>query len=300
MKSVSLLSKILHPNIIERLCIYAQLMRIDRPIGTLLLLWPTWWAIWLASNGSPKFTVFAAFSIGTFLMRSVGCVINDWADRDIDTQVTRTRNRPAALGLVSKKEVKRLILFLCVLAAICLIPFNVNTWFMSIPALFLAFSYPFTKRFLPIPQFYLGLAFSFGIPMVFTAIHNEVPAVGWWLFAANVFWTFAYDTIYAIADKPEDQFIRGIQTSALTFGRFDAEVAMISYGIADLLMMQVGLSINAVWLFWIMLILTVYYQWNFYLRLQTRQPQICFQIFLENNKIGLLWFLGILMHFAYL
>lgn len=300
MKSVSLLSKILHPNVIERLSIYARLMRIDRPIGTLLLLWPTWWAIWLASDGSPQFTVFAAFSIGTFLMRSVGCVINDWADRKIDTQVARTRERPAALGLVSKQEVFRLILFLCALAAMCLIPFNAHTWFMSIPALFLAFSYPLTKRFLPVPQFYLGLAFSFGIPMVFTAVHNEVPAVGWWLFAANIFWTFAYDTIYAMADKPEDQFIKGIRTSALTFGRFDAEAAMISYGIADLLMMQVGLSINAVWLFWLMLIITVYYQWNFYLRLQTRQPQICSQIFLENNKIGLLWFLGILMHFAYL
>lgn len=298
MKAKSLFSMAAAPHIRERLAVYLQLMRADRPIGTLLLLWPTLWAVWIASDGRPDFTVLAAFCTGTFLMRSAGCVVNDWADREFDKRVTRTQNRPAALGRVSKKEVLRLTLVLCALAALCLLPFSLNTWLLAVPALFLAFTYPYTKRFFPVPQLYLGLAFSFGIPMVFMAVLDEVPAIGWWLFGANVFWTLAYDTIYAMADKPEDVHI-GIQSSALTFGRFDAEMAVACYCVSDLLMMQVGMMMGAVWLYWLMLAAVVYRQWRFYLRIQKREPQACFETFLDNNKIGLLWFVGILMHFAY-
>lgn len=298
-KTPSFLTKLLHPHIIARLAIYAKLMRINRPIGTMLLLWPTLWAIWISANGRPNFTVLAAFTFGTFLMRSAGCVVNDWTDKHIDKHVTRTADRPAALGLVSKKEIIWLTIVLCGLAAMCLIPFNSDTWLLAIPALFLAFTYPYTKRFFPIPQLYLGLAFSFGIPMVFMAVLEEVPVVAWWLFAANVAWTLAYDTIYAMADKPDDIHIN-IKTSAITFGRFDAEAAMISYAVFDVLMMQVGMLIGAVWPFWMMLILIIYAQWRFYIQIQKREPQSCFDTFIANNKIGLFWFVGILMHFAYI
>ncbi|RRD91188.1 4-hydroxybenzoate octaprenyltransferase [Conchiformibius steedae] len=299
MKALSVFSKLLHPNMLARFAVYARLMRLDRPIGTLLLLWPTLWAVWLASDGRPDFTVLAAFAAGTFLMRSAGCVVNDWADRDIDGHVARTASRPAAQGLVSKSEVVKLTLVLCGLAALCLIPFDFKTWLLAVPALFLAFTYPYTKRFFPVPQLYLGLAFSFGIPMVFMATLGEIPALAWWLFAANVFWTLAYDTIYAIADKADDLKL-SVQTSAITLGRFDAEGAMLCYAIFDLLMMQVGLMINAVWLYWLMLVAVVCWQWRFYLNIQTREPQACFDTFLQNNKIGLLWFLGIVMHYAYI
>ena len=188
----------------DRLDVYIRLMRADKPIGTLLLLWPTYWALWLASDGIPDLAVLVAFTIGTFLMRSAGCVINDFADRDFDGAVERTKNRPFAQGRVKKKEALLLTAFLCLLAALCLIPLNHLTWLMSLPALFLALTYPFTKRFFPIPQLYLGLAFSFGIPMAFAAVVGNVPFEAWILFAANVFWTIAYDTVYALADKEDD------------------------------------------------------------------------------------------------
>lgn len=298
MKIKKLLSQMMHPRVVGKLTVYAQMMRIDKPIGSLLLLWPTLWAIWIAANGKPDILTLLAFCAGTFLMRSAGCVVNDWADRDFDGHVTRTKGRPAANGLISKKEVMRLVGFLCALAVLCLIPFNYQTWLLAIPALFLAFSYPFTKRFLPVPQFYLGLAFSFGIPMAFMAVTQTVPAIAWWLFAANVFWTLAYDTIYAMVDKADDAKI-GIKTSALTFGNYDAEIVMLCYALFDILMMQVGLLLGAVWTYWAVLALIIYIQWRFYLRIQKRDPQICFETFLDNNKIGLAWFIGIVMHYSY-
>ncbi|WP_051255558.1 4-hydroxybenzoate octaprenyltransferase [Conchiformibius kuhniae] len=299
MKAPSVFAKLLHPDVLARFAVYGRLMRLDRPIGTLLLLWPTLWAVWIAADGRPDFTVLAAFAIGTFLMRSAGCVVNDWADRDIDRHVARTADRPAAQDLVSKKEVVKLVGVLCFLAALCLIPFNAKTWLLAVPALFLAFTYPYTKRFFPVPQLYLGLAFSFGIPMVFMATLGEIPKLAWWLFAANVFWTLAYDTIYAIADKADDAKLP-IKTAALTLGRYDAEGAMLSYAVFDLLMMQVGLMIGAVWLYWLMLVVVVCRQWHFYIRIQTRDPKACFDTFVANNTIGLLWFIGILMHYAYI
>lgn len=298
MKIKKLLSKLMHPRTLGKLTIYAQLMRIDRPIGTLLLLYPTVWAIWMASGGKPSIMMLCLFALGTFLMRSAGCVINDWADRHYDGHVARTKNRPAARGLVSKKEAYRLTAGLCILAVLCVLPFGYKTWIVAVPALFFAISYPFTKRFFPVPQLYLGIAFSFGIPMAFVAATGALPAVAWWLFSANVFWTLAYDTIYAMADKADDAKI-GIKTSALTFGRFDAEMAMLCYALFDILMMQVGLLIGAVWPYWLALLITIYFQWKFYLRIQKRDPQACFEVFLDNNKLGLIWFVGIVMHYSY-
>ena len=279
----------------DRLDVYIRLMRADKPIGTLLLLWPTYWALWLASDGIPDWTVLAAFTIGTFLMRSAGCVINDFADRDFDGAVERTKNRPFAQGRVGKKEALLLTAFLCLLAALCLIPLNHLTWLMSLPALFLALTYPFTKRFFPIPQFYLGLAFSFGIPMAFAAVVGNVPFEAWILFAANALWTLAYDTVYAMADKEDDLKI-GIKTSAVTFGRYDIAAAMLCHGGFTLLMVALGIEIGATWAYWAAVPVTVWLQSLQYRAIKNRNRQVCFQTFLANNRIGQVWFLAIFAH----
>ena len=281
----------------RRMNVYIRLTRLDKPVGTLLLLWPTLWALWIAADGRPNGRTVLLFALGTLLMRSAGCVANDWADKDFDGRVERTKNRPLATGEGDTREAKRLLLVLCTAALCCLIPLNWQTWLMSVPALFLAMSYPFAKRFFPIPQFYLGIAFSFGIPMAFTATLGYVTAAGWWLFAANLFWTLAYDTIYAMADKEDDLKI-GIRTSAITFGRYDAEAAMLCYGVFDLLMIQTGLLVGAAWPYWCALLLAVYWQWQHYQEIQGRDRSACLRVFLDNNKTGWLWFTAIAAHFA--
>lgn len=280
--------------------IYWQLMRADRPIGTYLLLAPTLWAVWIAANGKPPFITLLAFTMGVFLMRSAGCVANDWADREIDDKVERTKMRPVAQGLVSKREVVRLTLGLSFLALFCLIPFSWKTWVMAVPAVCLALIiYPLAKRWFPIPQLILGISFSFGIPMAFMAVQNDIPPLAWWLFSANVCWTLAYDTIYAISDKPDDLKLN-IKTSAITFGKYDAEGAMLAYALFNILMMQVGLLLNAVWCYWVVLMITIYWQWQYYLKIQKRHREVCFEVFLDNNKIGIAWFIGIVMHYSYM
>ena len=294
-----LLLKCLPRYAVGRLCVYGRLMRVEKPIGTLLLLWPTLWALWIASEGVPNVGILLAFMLGTFLMRSAGCVVNDFADRDIDGAVARTNQRPFAQGLVSKSEAMLLLLILCLLAALCLLPLNRLTWLMSLPALFLAITYPFTKRFFPLPQFYLGLAFSFGIPMAFAAVTESVPPLAWLIFAANVLWTLAYDTIYAMADKEDDLKI-GIKTSAITFGRHDVEAVMLCHFWFTVLMVVLGVQIGASWPYWLVLPLVVYWQWQQYQVIKTRERWACFRTFLENNRIGLAWFAGIVGHYAWL
>ena len=294
-----LLLKCLPRYAVGRLCVYGRLMRVEKPIGTLLLLWPTLWALWIASEGVPDFVILLAFMLGTFLMRSAGCMVNDFADRDIDGAVARTNQRPFAQGLVSKSEAMLLLLILCLLAALCLLPLNRLTWLMSLPALFLAITYPFTKRFFPLPQFYLGLAFSFGIPMAFAAVTESVPPLAWLIFAANVLWTLAYDTIYAMADKEDDLKI-GIKTSAITFGSHDVEAVMLCHFWFTVLMVVLGVQIGASWPYWLVLPLVVYWQWQQYQVIKTRERWACFRTFLENNRIGLAWFAGIVGHYAWL
>ena len=293
-----LLLKFLPRYVVGRLSVYARLMRMEKPIGTFLLLWPTFWALWIASEGMPDFTVLLAFTLGTFLMRSAGCVVNDFADRDIDGAVARTSKRPFAQGLVTKSEALLLLLILCLLAALCLLPLNRLTWLMSLPALFLAVTYPFTKRFFPLPQFYLGLAFSFGIPMAFAAVANSVPPLAWLIFAANVLWTLAYDTIYAMADKEDDLKI-GIKTSAITFGHHDVSAVMLCHFWFSVLMALLGWQIGASWPYWLVLPLVVYWQWQQYQVIKTRDRWACFRVFLENNRIGLAWFFGIVAHYIW-
>jgi 4-hydroxybenzoate polyprenyltransferase len=216
----------------ERLDLYERLMRLDKPIGILLLLWPTLWALWLSALGRPDWLVVGIFVLGTVLMRSAGCVINDLADRSFDPHVARTRNRPLAAGRVSVREALLLFAALVVCAVLVVLP--LRSWLLGglcVAALFLAVSYPFTKRFLAVPQAYLGVAFGFGIPMAYAAQLGSVPAEAWWLLLANVFWAIAYDTEYAMVDRADDLKL-GIRTSAITFGRAEVAAVMLCYALA--------------------------------------------------------------------
>ena len=203
-----------------RLRDYYLLLRLDKPIGILLLMWPTLWGLWMAAEGVPPWHVLLIFVAGVVLMRSAGCAINDYADRDIDLHVERTRNRPLTSGRIGEKEALLLAAGLAVLALLITLPLGWPVILMSIPAAFLAGSYPFTKRFFPMPQAYLGIAFGFSIPMAFVAVQGSVPLHAWLVFVANVFWTVAYDTEYALVDKPDDLKLN-IKTAAITLGRYD-------------------------------------------------------------------------------
>lgn len=280
----------------DRLTVYLQLMRADKPIGTLLLLWPTLWGLWLAGAGEPDWLVVAIFVAGTFLMRSAGCVINDYADRHFDAHVERTRNRPFARGAVSEKEALLLAAGLSLLAFLLILPLNALTWLMSLPALFLAGSYPFTKRFFPLPQAYLGLAFSFGIPMAFAAQTGSVPLIAWLLLAANLCWTVAYDTEYAIVDKPDDLKI-GIRTSAITFGRYDVAAVMLCHALFLALMVAVGLVAALGWPYYLSLAVAALLIARQYADIRGRDRARCFKAFLDNNRVGLAVFAGVALSY---
>ncbi len=281
----------------ERLDLYEKLMRLDKPIGILLLLWPTFWGLWLAAWGKPHWTVLLVFSLGTVLMRSAGCVINDYADRDFDRHVERTKERPLTAGRVSGKEA--LVLFaalsLCAFALVLALGNTLVIW-MSVPALFLAASYPFTKRFLAIPQAYLGIAFGFGIPMAYAATLNEVPAEAWWLLLANVFWAVAYDTEYAMVDREDDLKI-GIRTSAITFGRFDVPAVMGCYGATLGLIGWIGHGLGLGWAFYAGLVVAAAIMTWHYTLIRGRDRRLCFKAFLNNNYVGLAIFAGIAVEF---
>ncbi|WP_028456179.1 4-hydroxybenzoate octaprenyltransferase [Chitinilyticum litopenaei] len=279
-----------------RLSSYARLMRIDKPIGTLLLLWPTLWGLWLASAGRPDPFILLVFVAGTVLMRSAGCVINDYADRDFDGHVARTRARPLAAGEVSPKEALLLAALLALAAFLLVLPLNSLTLLLSLPAVFLAGSYPFTKRFLAIPQAYLGLAFSFGIPMAFAAQTGSVPALAWWLVAANLLWTVAYDTEYAMVDREDDLKI-GIRTSAITFGRYDIAAILLCYAGFMAIWLGIALSEGLGWPLYAALAGALILIADQYRRIRGRERMACFAAFLANNRIGGLLFAGLLADF---
>ncbi len=272
-------------------------MRLDKPIGILLLLWPTLWALWLSADGRPDWMVLWVFVLGTVLMRSAGCVINDYADRDFDKHVERTKDRPLTAGRVSTKEALWLFagLALVSFALVLALGKPLVIW-MSVPALFLAASYPFTKRFLAIPQAYLGIAFGFGIPMGYAAHLGEVPAEAWWLLLANVFWAVAYDTEYAMVDRDDDLKI-GIKTSAITFGRFDVAAVMACYAVTLGILAWLGFRLHLGWIYDAGLVAAaaIFVQHYFWIRGRERMP--CFKAFLHNNYAGLVIFLGIALDF---
>lgn len=275
----------------QRLSEYEKLMRLDKPIGILLLLWPTLWALWVASDGRPTAWIVAIFVIGTVLMRSAGCVINDYADKDFDGHVERTRNRPLAARRVSPKEALWLAAGLSVLSFLLVLPLNGLTIAMSVPAVFLAGSYPFTKRFFAIPQAYLGIAFGFGIPMAFAAFQNDIPLEAWMMLLANVFWAVAYDTEYAMVDRPDDLKI-GIKTSAITFGRFDVAAVMACYAATLLILGWVGLATGGGAIFLAGLVVSAGIIAYHYTLIRERDRPKCFKAFLHNNWVGAAIFAG--------
>ena len=280
----------------ERLELYIQLTRLNRPIGILLLLWPTLWGIWIASDGRPEWHIVAIFVFGTVLMRSAGCVINDYADRHIDKHVKRTRERPLTCGHIAPRETLYLAAALTLCAFLLILPLNDLTLMLSIPAVFLAASYPFTKRFFAIPQVYLGIAFGFAIPMAFAAVQGSVPQVAWLLLAANVFWVIAYDTEYAMVDRDDDVRL-GIHSSALLFGRCDVAVVMVCYVIALLLLTMAGKIIGLGWIYYVCLAgvfgITLYH----YSLIKKRSREACFAAFLHNNWFGAVVFAGIVLDY---
>jgi 4-hydroxybenzoate polyprenyltransferase len=282
--------------LLARLDAYRRLMRLDKPIGILLLLWPTLWALWLAGEGRPDPQVLAIFVLGTVLMRSAGCVINDWADRGFDGEVERTRQRPLATGEVRPREALWLAAALALCSFVLILPLNALVLWLSLPALFLAGSYPFTKRFLAIPQAYLGIAFGFGIPMGFAALLGTVPALGWLLLLANVFWAVAYDTEYAMVDRPDDLRI-GIRTSAITFGRFDVLAVMICYALTLALLAVVGSQLGRGPVFYAGLLVAAAIACYHYRLIRARERAQCFKAFLHNNWLGAAVFAGLALDY---
>lgn len=283
--------------IIARLNAYERLMRLDKPIGTLLLLWPTLWALWIAGEGRPNLWLIWIFALGTLLMRSAGCVMNDYADRNFDKHVKRTRNRPLTTGEVSGKEAWLLAGFLCACSFGLIIKQDILVWKLSVVALLLAATYPYTKRFLSIPQAYLGVAFGFGIPMSFAAVWGELPAICWWLLAANIFWAIAYDTEYAMVDRDDDLRL-GLKTSAITFGGFDIGAVMLSYTAMFCILAYVGTLARLGTWYNVGLIAAMVMALYHNLLIRDRSREGCFAAFMHNNWLGAAIFAGIMLDYG--
>ncbi|VVE78716.1 4-hydroxybenzoate octaprenyltransferase [Pandoraea sputorum] len=280
----------------QRLPLYFRLVRLDKPIGTVLLLWPTLCALWIASNGHPDLLLFVIFTLGTFLMRSAGCAINDYADRDFDKFVKRTKERPITSGRIRAWEAVAVAATLALVSFLLILPLNALTKWMSIPALFVAGTYPYTKRFFALPQAYLGVAFGFGIPMAFAAVQDQVPVLAWVLLLSNVFWSLAYDTEYAMVDRDDDLKI-GIKTSAITFGRFDVVAVMLCYVGALGIQAGVGVYLGFGWPFWLGMAVAVGFAIYHYFLIRGRERMPCFAAFRHNNWLGAAVFAGIAGHY---
>ena len=280
----------------NRLSLYIQLTRLHRPIGILLLLWPTLWGVWLAGGGHPSWIIVSIFTLGTVLMRSAGCVINDYADRDIDLHVQRTKERPVTSGRVSPREALWLAAGLSVAALLLILPLNILTLLLSIPAVALAASYPYTKRFFAIPQAYLGIAFGFGIPMAYAATLGYVPPVAWLLLLANVFWAIAYDTEYAMVDRDDDVHL-GIHSSALFFGEYDVLAVMVCYAITLVLLALAGLMADLEAAYFLGLLLAGSIAAYHYTLIRLRNRDKCFKAFLHNNWFGAAVYAGIVLDY---
>ncbi len=281
----------------NRLHLYLRLVRLDKPIGILLLLWPTLAALWLASDGKPDWHLLAIFCIGTALMRSAGCAINDFADRDIDKHVKRTVERPLTSGKIAPWEAIMIATVLALLAFMLILPLNNLTIQLSFAAVLIAISYPYFKRFFAIPQAYLGIAFGFGIPMAFAAVQGTVPPAAWLLLIANVFWAIAYDTEYAMVDRDDDLKI-GIKTSAITFGRFDVAAVMACYAITLAIILLVGWNYGLRGWFVAGLAVAAAFAVYHYTLIRERDRAGCFAAFRHNNWLGAAVFAGIAVDYA--
>ena len=278
----------------SRLSLYLGLIRWDRPAGTYLLLWPTLAALWIAAGGFPGWHLLAVFVLGTFLMRSAGCAVNDVADRDIDKHVKRTAQRPVTSGAVSPREALILGATLALLAFVLVLTTNATAIAWSFAALAVTIVYPFTKRFLSMPQAVLGVAFSFGIPMAFAAVQGEVPALAWWLLLGNLFWVLAYDTEYAMVDRDDDLKI-GIHTSAITLGRFDVAGVMLFYGVYLAIWAALGLQLRfGAAYFAGLAVATAIAAWHYTL-IRDRSRDGCFKAFRLNHWLGFVVFAGVVV-----
>ncbi len=285
---------------IQHIPYYLQLMRVEKPIGSYLLMWPTLWAIWMASEGQPQAHIVVIFMLGVFLMRSAGCVINDIADRDIDKHVERTKDRPLTAGKISLKEAISLLVLLVVLSGILALFLSWKTLLLSIPALLIALSYPFMKRFHSLPQAHLGVAFAFGILMAFMEIQGRIPAVGYLLFVTNILWTLIYDTEYAMSDREEDKALN-IKSSALLFeallGKQDYYliIALQILMVLCLIIIALQLQITTYFLWAILFVIILfYYQVKL---IKTHDKIRCFQAFLHNHYVGLVIFIGLFLNY---
>ncbi len=280
----------------SRLSLYSELIRLNRPIGILLLLWPGLWALWIAGEGEPRWWIVLVFIAGTTLMRSAGCAINDYADRDLDGHVQRTKARPIASGRVSPREALMVAAILALLAFMLVLLLNNKTILMSFVAVSLAAIYPFMKRYTHVPQLVLGMAFGWAIPMAFTALTNQVPAVAWVLFAATVIWALIYDTMYAMVDRIDDLKV-GIKSTAILFGEHDRLII----GLLQLLMLGLllwaGLLAGRGGWYWLGIgmaaLLFLYQQWL----IRERNPDACFKGFLNNNYVGMALFAGLFLDY---
>ena len=283
--------------IARRLDAYERLVRLDKPIGTLLLLWPTLWALWLASAGRPRLDILVVFVLSTLLMRSAGCAVNDYADRNFDRYVERTRNRPLARGEIRPHEALAIAALLAAAAFLLVLYLNPLAIALSFAALAITVIYPFTKRFFFLPQAWLGVAFGFGIPMAYAAVQERLPLECWWLFAANLFYAFAYDTEYAMVDRDDDARL-GIRTSALTLGRWDVAAVMASYAAMGLSLVALGLRLILGWPYFLGLAVAgamMLYHWRL---IRGRSREGCFKAFMHNNWVGGAIFAGIVASFA--
>jgi len=280
-----------------RLTLYERLMRLDKPIGTLLLLWPTLWAVWLASDGRPAGRIVWIFVLGTLLMRSAGCVMNDLADWRFDAKVKRTRDRPLATGAMGRGEAYGLATVLTLAAFALVLSLNRLTVLLSVVAFALAATYPLTKRFLTIPQAYLGIAFGFGIPMGYAAVLGDIPAEAWWLLLANIFWAIAYDTEYAMVDRDDDVRI-GIKTAAIAFGRYDVAAVMVCYGVTLALLAGIGVHHGLGVPYYLGLCGAAVLMAYHYRLIRGRDRDACFKAFNQNNWVGAVIFAGMFADFA--
>jgi len=281
----------------ERVWQYALLTRLNRPIGNFLLLWPTLWALWVAAGGIPALQVLAVFVLGGLLMRAAGCVINDYADRNIDGHVQRTRHRPLATGAVTEREALTLFVLLCLAAFSLVLLMNPLTIALSIPAVLLAASYPFMKRYTHLPQLHLGVAFGWAVPMAFAAQTGAVPALAWLLFAIVVVWAVIYDTEYAMVDRDDDLRI-GVRSTAILFGRHDRLIIGLFQGLMLGLLGLLGGLLTLPWPYWLAVLIAaglfVRQQWW----IRTRSRDDCFRAFLDNNLLGGVLFVGFAAAYA--
>ena len=279
----------------ERLEAYYYLCRFDKPIGTELVFWPTMWALWIANKGMPEIGILIPMILGTIFMRAAGCAINDFADRKVDGAVERTKNRPLATGIISAKEAIYVFLFLVAASACMLFFLPIETFYCSFGALFLAFIYPFMKRYTHLPQVFLGAAFSWSIPMAYTAVGAELGLTCWLLYLGNLAWTVAYDTQYAITDREYDLKI-GVKSTAILFGKYDIEIISLLQLLSIVLIGAALYIENLLIPFGVIALLCVaadfMYQWT---KTKDRDPQLCFWAFRHNRWVGLIIFIGIVV-----